>query len=118
MFNHTINKRSFLSVQAFVYRLPILQDLSAHYASAPSTGSNAGSSGPAGDIGSTGGAGEGFKEGMDSEERECECERRQKRGSGMLADVCTLCTVFVLGQDGGKRVKQWYDVPIGGRVKR
>ena len=52
--------------QAFSQRLPLLQDLAAHYGSSSSSTVNSG------DMGSGGMtiAGDSFKEGMDAEERE------------------------------------------------
>jgi hypothetical protein len=53
-------------LQAFSQRLPLLQDLAAHYGSSSASNINSG------DMGSGGVtiAGEAFKEGMDAEERE------------------------------------------------
>lgn len=53
-------------LQAFSQRLPLLQDLAAHYGSSSALNINTG------DMGSGGVtiAGEAFKEGMDAEERE------------------------------------------------
>lgn len=49
-----------------MYRLPLLQDLAAHYASQSATDSD-----PRAGMGNADGSvGEGFKEGMDQEERE------------------------------------------------
>ena len=47
-------------------------------------------------------------EGMDAEERECEF-----RDVLWLCVVLTLCAVFAIGQDGERKIKVWYDTPMG-----
>lgn len=62
-----------LIIQAFIQRLPLIQDLSAHYGSA-STSSSLASISSESRGGGLNTIGEDFKEGMDAEERERECD--------------------------------------------
>ena len=77
-----------LIVQAFVGRLPSLQDLSAHHASSDH-------SVPEGGVGT----GEAFREGMEGDERECQ-SFRCVRGEG-CADSCS-----ILGWAGQRQARQ------------
>ncbi|GHJ86832.1 hypothetical protein NliqN6_3234 [Naganishia liquefaciens] len=78
-------------LKTFIHRLPLIQDLATHY------GASSAASGTAVTDGGTGSgaaglvAGEAFMEGMDAEERE----------------------LFAIGQEGERKVKVWYDTPLG-----
>ncbi|KAI5451781.1 DNA replication protein [Naganishia albida] len=76
--------------RAFIHRLPVLQDLATHYGASAAIDSGGGS-GSGNGSGSGLVAGEAFMEGMDAEERE----------------------LFAIGQDGERKIKVWYDTPLG-----